>query len=727
MSNRGLRGNGHIDYLGANIKSGDFLFLPDSMYSLNADFSIDHGIRDSTVDSNITYPDVQGDSVQVFWKPYQDSMIIQAVRKPIQMFNGDADMKGELEMSKLGLKGRGHLEWEDAGLSSEDMLFSGYGVRADTSRLQIKSIDEDKVALDLPNVMSNIHFGSKTGYFRSNHDSIPTELPFNLYRTSMDEFKWDMSDKTIDFKSHGGREYSTFQSVHKGQDSLNFKAKTATYDLNTYELTAFDVPYISVADSRVIPKEGTVVVGEGAKMKTLEGATVLIDSSRQQFKIRDASVDILGRLDMKGTGYLDYKNRSGKDQSILITELGVFNQSREDTIYTFAKGFVPDSQNFKLDPQIFFKGRVNLQSREDFINFDGLGKLQISDSGTVRSSWFKINDYIDPTDVQISARNVINAGNDSCYSGIHMQADSTNLYSTLMGSKKFYIDNSIFKAYGKLKYDEAAQEYIVADTGRLNGTSVQGNLFKYNNITGNVLAQGKTNLDMDLGAVSLKAMGTIEKKKLDSLYRFNMMMALDFYLSDDVLNVMYNDFVDITFSKPDIDVTSEKFKTQLAQYLGDDEAFGKMYEEYNKTGVLQLPKKLDPPTMILTDVQMVWDEYTGTYLGVCKAGLAWFNGKFIGKQMECYIELGYRRSEDYFNLYLIGDNDLWSFFNYQNKKLSTITSNVNVNSHVINTKIKDRRFSNDNGDMTFGISTEFSKDKFVQQMLYFDEYLHPKK
>ncbi len=128
--------------------------------------------------------------------------------------------------------------------------------------------------------------------------------------------------------------------------------------------------------------------------------------------------------------------------------------------------------------------------------------------------------------------------------------------------------------------------------------------------------------------------------------------------------------------------------------------------------------------MVLTDVKMVWDEYAQSFMGVGKAGLAWFNGKYIGKEMECYIELGYRRSEDYFNLYLIGDNDLWSYFNYQNKKLSVVTSNVNVNSHIINLKIKDRRFENEQGALTFGLATNFAKDKFVQQMEFFKEYLN---
>lgn len=719
LSNRGLRGNGKIEYLGGELRSNDFLFMPDSMYALNADFSMDRGKRDS-----VSYPTVNADSVQVFWEPYNDSMVIQAVTKPIDMFDGHSTMKGELELNQMGLKGRGRLEWADAIVTGEDINFSGFGFRSDTIRLQIKSIDEDKVAFDLPDVKAYVDFDKNLGHFLSNDDSIPTELPFNLYQTTMDEFTWDMGNKEIEFKSHEGKEYSVFQSVHSGQDSLNFLAEHATYDLNNYELTAHGVPYINVADSRVVPGDGDVTVGEGAKMKTLEGATVLMDSSRQQFKIRDASVNILGRLDMKGTGYLDYVNRSGEKQPIQITEMGVYNRSREDTVYSFANGFVPDSQNFKLDPQIFFKGRTSIHSKEDFIKFKGVSMLNIKDTGTVRTSWFKIEDHVDPNDVQITASKAVTERNDSCYSGIFKQTDSTNLYSLLMGRKKLYIDNSIFKAYGKLKYDQATQEYIVADTGRLNGTTNQGNLFRYNDATGNIYANGKTNLDIDLGIANLEAIGTIEKKKLDSLYRLDMMLALDFYIPEDVTNVMQDDFVNITFSNDDMDVTDPTFKQALAQLLGSDEELDKMYEEYNKTGVLDLPKGFDAPKFILTDVSMVWDEYTSTFLGVGEVGLAWFNGKFIGKVMKCFVEFGYRRSEDYVNIYFESRREeLWTFLNYKNKKLSAISSNVNLNTHITNVKINDRRYKTDEGIQTFGLATDFTKQKFVQQMEYFREYL----
>ena len=67
-------------------------------------------------------------------------------------------------------------------------------------------------------------------------------------------------DSDLDLKG------SNFYSVNANQDSLNFKAPKARYDLKTYNVYCRDVPYIKVADVQIAPDSGNVIIHQKAVM-----------------------------------------------------------------------------------------------------------------------------------------------------------------------------------------------------------------------------------------------------------------------------------------------------------------------------------------------------------------------------------------------------------------------------------------------------------------------------
>lgn len=715
LSNKGLGGNGRIGFLNAEIRTPDILFMPDSMIATVETFEMHR----KTIDT-VDFPTVKGDSTELMWKPYQDSMVIEVWKKPFRLFDDFADFKGELNLRSTGLKGKGKAEWDEAILRSDEIRIGGNSFRTDTSHLQIKTDDEEHVALDLANVSTYIDFDKNEGIMRSNYDSIQTDLPFNLYSTDMNRFKWLIDQRKIEMMAKYGEDYAHLYSIHKGQDSLMFKAKSATYDLDSFEITAHGVPYIAVADVYVYPANGDVVIKQGAEMKPLENATIKLDSLGQYHTIEQANVRIMGKYRMAGQGKYKYVNRSNQPQRFDFHQISV--NTLDDTIYTHAKGVIYDTMNFFLDPQIKFQGNVNLHSQERFLNFKGISKLNIEDSAAIKTSWFKINDYINPIDVQVTASNTVNLRNDSLYSGIHKQADSTNLYTTLIGRKNYYIDNTIFKARGKLKYNKETDEYIVSDTSKLNGTTEIGNLIKYNNSTCHIYAEGKTDLGLNYGLTSLEAIGKITKSITDTVYNFDMMMALDMYFTDEVMDVMYNDLLDITFSTKEVDVYKKEFKKNMLNYVGKQEIFNDIYFELNLNGELIFPKKFSVPTFLFSGAKFHWDEDFHSFIGYGPVGLVSFNGKHIGKYFKkAFIDLGYRRGQDYLELYLEGDNREWYYISYQNKKISVLTSNVVVNSTILNTKIKERTLKEGTEVVQFGVATAFKKNKLYQKMLYIEE------
>lgn len=737
LSNRGLRGNGRIDYLNASMQSTDLLFGTKRAMGLVEQFTmqkmvvgtIPHVMKDGDSvqvrmsNDSISYPSVRADSVSLDWHPYSDSMLVNSGRKPFDMFEGFSTLQGQLNLRKDGLQGKGVMDWAQADMKADRFRFGSFSADADTVHLRIKSADETKVALDLPNVKANLDFGSRKGTITNNVDSVTVKLPYMLYETEMARYQWDMTDQTLTLRPRHGQDFSYFRSMHKGQDSLTIYSGYAVYDMNTHELTIEEIPYIPVADVHVLPDLNRATVIEGAKIKTLENAEILMDSSRQQFRIVQATLDILGRNDMRGQGFLDYKDRSGRVQRIPLQEIGVHNTSRSDTIYTYARGVILDTLNFELDPQILYKGDVQLHSREDLMRVDGIARIKIADTTAVRSGWFRMVQPIDPNNISVDAYTLIGPHRDSIYSGFHRQVDSTNVYPTLLGNKQTYMDKTIFLARGQLKYDEATNTYTVADSNHFQGRFSTGNLFRYNNTTGDAVGEGITGLDLNFGLAKFAASGTIDRKFDDTLLRMNMMLALDFYLSDAVKEAMYNDLLNNTFNNRDIDPFNATFQKNLGRIVGDSANMAQLKLELTQTGVLTFPKRFATPLFVLSDVKMFWDEESGTYLVMGDCGLASFNGKAVGKRIKIYMEIGPRRSEDFFNLYLEGTNRTWYYVNYQNKKISLLTSSLAVNHSIMSAKPKERGIRNEEGQIQFGVATQFQRDRFYNQMLYLEQMM----
>ncbi len=713
LSNQGLQGKGQIDYLNAKVEANDFLFMPKKTESRNARL-----LMERKNIGGVDFPSARGDSLQMDWLPYSDSMILKQQGEKFELFDRLVAHKGNLVLTSQGLRGSGLSSWGMTSLKSKAIRFGGMQIASDTAVFRIQSDDERRDVFNLANAYADIDFEKGIGTFRSNIDE-PTYLPFNLYNITVNRFRWHMNDSIIEFEAPKEKKYSKFLSLHGKQDSLWFKGTGGSYHLGSLTMTASGVPYIAVADVHVVPDSGKVEIGESAKMRPLKHARVLMDSSRKSFVLYDATIHIIGKKDLKGEGKYDYINRSGSPQIIDIPLISTYHRSNEDTLYTHAEGIVYDSMNFFLDPMIRFRGDVFLHSKETLPRFDGSSKILLPENALVRSTWFRINNPVDGQNVSLSAYNPLSADGDSIFTGIHLRYDSTNLYSTLLGSKVNYLDHTVMDVDGVLQYDETEHAFIVGDSAFLNKSQSFGDLFRYRIESGDIHAEGQSNLGLDFDLIEVHAFGTIDKAPADSFYRFDALTALDFFMGDEFTKELAADMNSQSYKAPKVDLFDPGFKRYFYHYLGSEERGKEVYAELQKNGYLSLPKKFEPARILLSDLEFFWNEETASYMGKGTCGVVMVGDKPVGRKLKYYVEFGFRRGNDYFSLYLEAPTREWYFFNYENKTVKVLTSNARLNSLVINAKSKDRRKKLDKGTITFSISSAIRQEKFYQKMEYY--------
>ena len=315
LSNKGLLGQGTLNYLGAVVNSEDLVFKPKQLTGSAEKFDLEED-RDSEVE----VPQVRGFDVTIDWRPYKDSMYVRSKEAPFELFKEDNHtLKGMLILTPGGLKARGLFDWDKASMSSKLFSFGAFSASADTTNLKIKAFNADALALSTENLNGVVDFDKQLGQFKANAEFLTTTLPYNQYETSFNEFDWDMKEETVTFKVKPGQ-LGSFLSIHPDQDSLRFQGETALYDLKTNLLQIGGVPYIVTSDAFVYTETGDVEIQPGAVMTELTNAKIVADTINQYHVINRANVKILGRKEYRANGFYEY-NIADKKQEIEFAEI----------------------------------------------------------------------------------------------------------------------------------------------------------------------------------------------------------------------------------------------------------------------------------------------------------------------------------------------------------------------------------------------------------------------
>ncbi|HWB61897.1 MAG TPA: hypothetical protein VG603_00195, partial [Chitinophagales bacterium] len=417
----GLSGSGSISHSTAFFATNDVRLYPDSMRATTDSFFIK-----KTFDG-VKTPNVVGNSDMVFWKPVSDSMHISmnAADKPFSMYDDSATtFKGDLLLTDKGLYGDGMLDWDLATLTSKDFSFRTMDLSADTAALNIKTTG-DRVSFKTPNVSAKVDFKTRIGDFKSNLHNIPTDFSYNQYQTAINEFKWYMDEKILDFKAPAAGPGEYFTSTRPEQKGLKFLGKRATYNLVSSVLRIEQVPEIKVADASVVPDSGVVIIEAEAKMHQLRNAVIYADTITKVHRFDSAIVDIFSKEQLKGTGTYHYATKGIKEDidfgDISTTKETLGKRKKEHDIWQLvAKANIDEKDNFVIYPGVAFNGQATVLSVDPLVNFKGFAKLDLKQPKANPTAFF-IDQDVDPKTLSLNYAEVTkDPNNNKLSAGLHI-------------------------------------------------------------------------------------------------------------------------------------------------------------------------------------------------------------------------------------------------------------------------------------------------------------------
>ena len=730
LSNRGLRGNGDINYITSTTKSDDFIFFPDSMNAQANEFTVKKQIK------GVEFPSVEGKNIYVHWEPYEDQLFASNEKAPMDMFDNQAIINGTLQLEPVGLGGSGKMDFAGSELFSNQFKFKEHEIDADTSSFNLKEIETEGLAFSTKDVKAHVDFNERKAEFKSNGEASFIELPSNQYICFMDQFTWYMdkaeiemsaSKEAIDIQNQGDEfspieqedieiEGSRFISIHPKQDSLNFIAPSAVFSLHKHLVYANDVKFIKVADAVIYPIDGKVVIEKKAIMQPLVNTKIIANVTTRYHTIYNATTNIYGRKDYSSSGDYDYIDETKRKQVIHFDVISV-----DSTFQTYGTGKIGIADGFTLSPSYAYTGKFKLQAKNEFLSFDGSTKIS-HECTTLPRHWINFKAEIDPEEIYIPINDENkDINNIDLYNGFLITNDSSHIYGTFFNKHKKYSDTQILGATGYLFYDNSDKKYKISSKEKLNEFNLVGNYLSINKKFCNIYGEGKLNLGIDFGQFKLKASGNINENLNDTSVWLNTIIALDFFFAEKAIEVMAKDFFDAS-GLESVDIDDGIFAKGLADFVGIEES-EKIMTEYALQGQLKKIPKNFLHTMFLSDVKFNWNTKTKSFISDGPIGIGNVNKIQINRYVDGIINITKKRGGSKIDMLLVIDDNNWYYFSYTRGVLRAYSTNEEFNANIKIIKPEDRKQKVDKGQPLYSYypTTEKVAKRFIKKYFLKDK------
>jgi len=721
LSDRGLRGDGTFHYLNSTSYSADFLFFPDSMRTLARSFAATEQLAD------VEYPAVQADSVNEFWLPYRDSLIISTTKKEMAMYNQQSSFAGRLSLTPRELSGNGTVKIKDAEMDSKGFSFKRRTFDALIANFRIKSYDLADLTISTRNYQTHFDFDKRRGEFKSNIGISKVEFPFNKYVCSMDRFDWLIDNEEITLSNEQSKRKnsdslslsqlidlaytgSEFVSIHPLQDSLRFFAAKARYNLRTNVINAEEARIIKVADAAVYPDSGKVVIFKDAQMQTLRHAIVIANTKSRFHNFYNANISIASRKKYTGMGDYDYKDRLGNFQKIHFSKMYV-----DTTGQTNAEGAIPDSIQFKLSPEFAFAGEVFLKADQKNLEYDG-GFRIITDCLKAKPSWVKFRSVINPQHVQIPiAASLKNSANENISLAMAFSNTDAKIYPLLFSRKNSFSDSTMATSDGLIEFNPPTTEFRIAKEEKLKNIGERGKYLSLNTTNCMVRAEGKINTGMNSGNLKMESYGTLDYFIIPDSTRMNLAIAFNFPFSDAALQKFSTQVESINLTGVSIARTPY---LMAMESLIDEKETERLKSEIELVGKFRkFPESLER-TLFFADVRFRYDSSTSSYVSYGPIGIGSVGKIQVNRYVTGTIELTKKRNGDDFTIFLKLTQDDWYFFNFRNNILQVLSSNLEFNdliTEALKSKTEQNRVDKQAKGFRYTLSTERKKREFLRK------------
>ena len=689
LDNSGIRLNGKIEYLAAQVESNDFIFYPDSVVGKGK-----VGVLQEKQFGPVWFPQVTLPEYELNWKPRLDRFNLKNLKDPFNLYNATAQLDGSMTVSKKGVSGTGKLITRGSEAKSDELSFSAKDFSARHASFQVKTTNPEKPALSGEDIRLNFNLAQNFAEISPEIEGAAAiDFPYAQFRTSIPKARWDLNTQKITMTRDESVpiENSYFYTTRKDLDSLSFNAEKAEYDIKSQQLKVSGIPFIVVADAKITPENNEVLILENAKINQLKNTTIVLDTLNGYHRLTNGVVDIISRKQFSGYATYQYVNAIADTFAIKMTDFRleaipeegkVKHHKTGPQLHTVANGVVDVASKLVLAPRIFYKGDMVMYASKPALQLRGFVKLDLRKIKNY-NTWLKYEQSGDEKDVYLDFDKAETEEGGPAQAGLHFSSDNS-LYITFVNDKKNQDDDDFFLPSGALFFDKESGEFRIEDRQKAAGEKLSGKVFDYNEEKGEVRFEGPVDFFKGFNEFKLTASalgsGNLETNeiKLNSFIMADLNLPTQAYqmIAADLMAVMKNENVTEALG----DQTELLYK--IADIVG--ERVAKDYETRSLQGYVPLstlPALAQP--LVFSNTNLKWSQKFKSFYSEGTLGMSNILRYDINGAFEGFMEI--RRNEDgspVFHVFFKASPESWYYFGYEDNRLLVQSSNQAFNSLI---------------------------------------------
>ncbi len=729
LSNQGLKCTGEVDYLQSHAEGKHMLFFLDSMNATFDNYRID------AQSSGVQYPPVVCANTKAHWLPYEDKMMVNNTKPKFKLYEG-TQLDGQLVVASSGVTGSGDFTYDIATMHSQNYEFLHHELQATALDIELYDSARNDYYIKAENHKAYMDFDKKKGNFIANGDAQPLLFPINMFKTYSKEFDWLVQEKQLHFKyedkyaladipntdirdlyamrSQGNELIST----NPTQKQLQFTATKADYDFGKYEITAYGVRFIDVADAAIFPKNGVVKIYAQAKFSPLEDSKILANTDNQYHEIFKANTLLEASDAYYADGYYNYVDVKDKRQEIYLDSVWV-NKDKQTRGY----GKIAPEAGFTLNPHFGYSGTITLKAEEKYLTMRGAVSLLYS-CDTNQYAPIRFNGAINPDSVLIPITEKTRDTNDQIVVAAIVSNAEGKIYPAIGRAKDKINNPEYISVYGFLTYNEDIESYVVASQEKLENLDLPGNVVYLDKK--NCIARGEGQLDLgtNFGRMEFVPMGQIINYMEKDSAEIEVSATLNFFFNEQCMNLL-SEYIESSQNLEPVDVVESKsYQTALLEILGEKEYARQVADLNQYYHFRRLPKPLQV-TFMFADVDMAWDMESKSFVSQGKnLGITICGKKEVNKCVPGILEIQKKSTNKSSNnkttLHLYLElNDQWFYFYYAGTTMQAVSSVKEFNQWIKDTPQKKKELKSDKikklGNYRYTIASVAMKKKFLNR------------
>lgn len=718
LSNKGMRGYGQIDFLTTTIYSDDFIYYPDSVTTDGTGGVISPGTYNGA-----SYPEAVIGTYDMYWLPLKDSMYLRTVGESFKFYNATAELTGEANITTNGVYGGGTMLTRGSKSISSELNFKELEYGARHAQFEVLTDDAEKPAMAGDDIRLDFDLTNNTATIRPERIGVAAiSFPYAQMKTSITEAIWDLEDSVVTMTKPENilLKDSYFFTTRDDLDSLAFNGEKAIYDINNQELNVQGIPFITVADSKIIPEGNETTILANSVLQKFDNAEIIIDTLNGYHYLDRASIRIISRNKFEGNAF--YQQIVGIDtfdirfDSFELQDVPVGEADRrgnyETRLMTVSGGEVMENQNVVISPGFYYKGSVTMYASKPALELDGLVKLDLADPEY--QHWVQFKRTEGERDVALPFDNAVLESGEVVRAGIHMDVRD-ELYTTFVETKTNSTDADFFSSRGVLTYTDSTQTYRIENPSKTDGTSYEGHTMMYMDSTKSIVFEGKAQFIRPLNAqISMDASILGVGNKETNEYNADAMIALDFPdAPSGSFDIMASDLIDIIerIGPPPANDISLEMLYKLANLTND--AITKQYEQSSLkdyTPLVSVTRELERQ-LLITGVKMKWNKDQKAWHNTTKLAISNIYDNDLNAKLDGFLEVQKDESgAEVVNLFIQAAPGIWYYIGYTFNQLVMYSSNTDFNELI---QSKSNVESSKPGEMIIAVGTETETLTFI--------------